>query len=112
MKGVDLSHYYSLQKPSKTQITKPLREVNMIGFKDFAPQVVKKGIFKTKFESFEAAVGAANAWMEFNDIDVVNVETVVLPRMHQEEGTTDVALTSMGDMMDVWYQFVRVWYKR
>ncbi|MCK4998506.1 MAG: hypothetical protein KAS23_03190 [Anaerohalosphaera sp.] len=83
----------------------------MITFEDFAPQITKKGMFSTKYQSFEAAVAAANEWIEGNGIEIVNIETVVLPRIHQEDGTTDPSLTSMGDMLDTWHQFVRVWYR-
>ena len=83
----------------------------MIMFKDFAPQVTKKSFFSVKLQSFQEAVGAANEWIEDSNIDVVNIETVVLPEIWREEGTTDTNLTTSGDMMNTWYQFIRVWYR-
>ncbi len=83
----------------------------MYHFKDFAPQIKKKGFFKTDFQSFEEALSAANAWITNSKIDVVNIETVVLPEMWREDGTIDTDLTTSGDMMNSWYQFIRVWYK-
>ena len=46
-------------------------------------------------------------------VDVVNVETVVLPNIwsQYEEGTTDPALHTSGDMASQWNQFIRVWYR-
>lgn len=83
----------------------------MFKFKDFAPQITKKSIFKVDLQTFEEALAAANAWITKNQIDVVNIETVVLPEMWREEGTTDTYLTTSGDMMNSWYQFIRIWYK-
>jgi hypothetical protein len=83
----------------------------MFQFKDFAPQMTKKGIFKVDFQTFDEALAAANAWMTKNQIDVVNIETVVLPEMWGEDGTTDTDLTTSSDMMNSWYQFIRIWYK-
>lgn len=84
----------------------------MIYFEDFAPQIIKSGFFSRTFESFDAAVAAANEWIAHNGIDVVNIETVVLPEMWGEDGTTDTDLTTSGDMMNTWHQFIRVWYRK
>ncbi|MHC4118425.1 MAG: hypothetical protein ACYSWO_13070 [Planctomycetota bacterium] len=82
----------------------------MIRFKDFAPQIKKKGFFKTDFQTFEQALAAANEWVAGNRIDVINIETVVLPEMWREGGTTDTHLTTSAEMMSSWHQFIRVWY--
>ncbi len=83
----------------------------MIRFKDFAPQITKQGFFKKEFQSFDEAVSAVNDWVSRHQVDVINIETVVLPEMWSEEGTTDTNLTTSGDMMNSWYQFIRLWYK-
>lgn len=87
----------------------------MIGFADFVPRVLEGAGFFTSatFESFEAALDAANAWVAQHDVRVVNVETVVLPNMWEsgEEGTQDVDLATSGDMYSQWHQFIRVWYE-
>ena len=83
----------------------------MYCFKDFAPQVVKKGFFKTDYESFEEALNAANAWIKDHNIEVLNIETVVLPNMWNEGGTADIKHTS-SQSGSYWYQFIRVWYKK
>ena len=85
----------------------------MLAFRDFAPQVLKEGGWFTPaaFENFDAAVKAANAWIGDESIDVVNVETVVLPNIYApfEEGTQDPELSHTNYAR--WYQFVRVWYR-
>ena len=86
----------------------------MIKFQDFAPQVtVTQGIvFSSRsVDTFQSALDEANAWISRHAIEVLNIETVVLPEMHSEEGTTDTDLTTSGEMMSSWYQFIRVWYK-
>ncbi len=89
-------------------------------FQDFAPQ---RSEAMTRFlglsipsaqivGSFEECVAAARAWVEQNEVEVINVETVVLPNIYRsgEEGTSDPELRTSGDMHSRWYQFVRVWY--
>lgn len=83
----------------------------MYHFKDFAPQLVKKGFFKIDYESFEEVLAAANAWIRDHNIEVLNIETVVLPNMWKAGGSTDMAHTS-SDSGSFWYQFIRVWYKK
>ena len=46
-----------------------------------------------------------------NRLDIVTVETVVLPNLWDEEGSEDPEITTSGDMMSTWHQFVRVWYR-
>ncbi len=83
----------------------------MINFKDFAPKIKKQGIFKTYFEALGEALVAANKWIDAGRINVVNIETVVLPEIWSEDGTTDVDLRTSGEMSSSWHQFIRVWYK-
>lgn len=83
----------------------------MYHFKDFAPQVVKKGFFKTDYESFEKALDAANAWIRDHNIEVLNIETVVLPNMRKTGGTTDTAHIP-SQRGSFWHQFIRVWYRK
>lgn len=83
----------------------------MIRFEDFAPKLVKSGFFSREFESFEAALAGANGWIADNGIDVVNIETVVLPQIWREDGTTDVDLRVGGETSCTWHQFIRVWYE-
>ncbi|MFT7639970.1 MAG: hypothetical protein ACI9G1_001708 [Pirellulaceae bacterium] len=87
----------------------------IICFKDFLPQMTEAPrLFKVaEYEPFELAVMTANEWIEEHSIDIVNMETVVLPNVWSrfEEGTTDPSLGTSGDSPSHWHQFVRVWYR-
>ena len=87
----------------------------MICFKDFLPQMLEPPTLLrvAEYESFDQAVIAANLWIKEHDIDVVNMETVVLPNLwsRYEEGTTDSSIGTSGDSPSHWHQFVRVWYR-
>ena len=84
-------------------------------FQDFVPKVIQPGGFlrPAAYESFAECVAEAGAWIQRHGIDVINVETVVLPNIRNpgEEGPADVELHASGEMFSHWYQFVRVWYR-
>lgn len=85
----------------------------MYHFKDFAPQVVKKGFFKAEYESFEEVLAAANAWIRDHNIEVLNIETVVFPDIKREVGQTRICPISLVEIGNSYrYQFLRVWYKK
>ncbi|HCX20435.1 MAG: hypothetical protein CMB80_13735 [Flammeovirgaceae bacterium] len=83
--------------------------------KDFVPEKSKGGMFKSgKMQTFQEVLDIANDWIAQNpQYNVVNVETVVLPNIHEkdEEGSTDTELWTGGESSSNWYQLVRVWYK-
>jgi hypothetical protein len=85
----------------------------MLAYKDFYPKIEEKGGYFTpdKWQSLEAAMADANAWLTESKVSVLNVETVVLPNMWSdyEEGPQDAHLTALGTRVN-WYQFIRVWY--
>lgn len=87
----------------------------MISFRDFTPAVKDRGgLFRQPtMEELSAAVARANEWAADNDIQVINIETVVLPNIHLpgEEGSADTQLHTSGDMGSRWHQFIRVWYQ-
>jgi hypothetical protein len=63
----------------------------MIAYRDFAPgQVSAPALMKpATYESLDQALAAANAWIRSNAIEVLSVETVVLPNLWtpHSEGT-------------------------
>ncbi|MBD1919399.1 hypothetical protein [Leptolyngbya sp. SLC-A1] len=61
----------------------------MIQCKDFAPRIIERRPFggASEYESFSEVVSAVNRWIESTTIQVINVETVVLP--DRIEGTSD-----------------------
>jgi hypothetical protein len=88
----------------------------MIAYRDFAPrQIAAGGLLKApEFESFDRALAEANAWIESDRVEVVTIETVVLPNVWSpyEEGTKDANIITQGDFATHWNQFVRVWYRK
>jgi len=87
----------------------------MIEFKDFVPEMKDKGgLFRQPgMEELAEALEKANEWIAANNVDIVNVETVALPNIHNpgEEGSTDTRLYDTGNMT-TWHQFIRVWYRK
>ena len=94
----------------------------MIQFKDFAPRITDRGPFggPSEYESFSEVVSAVNQWIASTTIQVINVETVVLP--DRIEGTSDdvYGLTTSNAFHPVMisqglaincFQCVRVWYR-
>jgi hypothetical protein len=95
----------------------------VIAFRDFVPQPLNypgpsQGLFGLskvpEFETFEAAVASANAWIAREAIRVIHVETVVLPHVYIPNAR-DVSQTGHavveGHKVAFWEQFVRVWYE-
>lgn len=87
----------------------------MIYFRDFEPRLLQAaGIFNAaQYENVHTILQEVNDWIRDENIQVVNIETVVLPNMHNwgEEGTTDPELRTGGEVGSTWHQFFRVWYK-
>jgi hypothetical protein len=87
----------------------------MIRFQDFVPKMTATAGFlkPAEFEPFDLALAAANDWLRENQVDVINVETVVLPNIwsRYEEGSTDTELGTSGESPSHWHQFIRVWYR-
>lgn len=83
--------------------------------KDFVPVKQKGTMFKAgKIQTFQETLDAANQWIKENpQIEVLNVETVVLPNIHEsdEEGSMDTELWTGGESSSHWYQLLRVWYR-
>jgi hypothetical protein len=86
----------------------------MFAFKDFVPRMIQgEGFFsEAEFESFESAVQAASQWARSKGVTVLNIETVVLPNIWDEDesGPRDPSLSASGKHHTQWHQFVRVWY--
>lgn len=71
-----------------------------IAFKDFERQVVQRHLLKGSiYENAAGLVERANAWIEENSIDVLNVESL--------------STFGSGDDTSVshWYSGIRIWYR-
>ena len=86
----------------------------MIDFYDFVPKIMERGGFLRAdcFEELSDVMKDVNFWIDANNIDVVNIETVVLPNMHRESGSEDADIRVNDDFTSSWHQFIRVWYRR
>nr|WP_315889721.1 hypothetical protein [Kovacikia minuta] len=95
----------------------------MIQCKDFAPRITEQVPFggPSDYESFSGVVNAVNQWIANTTIQVINVETVVLPDWSIESTSDDVyGVTTSNGYYPVmisqglpikWFQCVRVWYR-
>ncbi|MGB7314166.1 MAG: hypothetical protein WA939_14645 [Nodosilinea sp.] len=94
----------------------------MIKHKDFAPRITERGSFggPSEYESFSEVVSAVNQWIENTPIQVINVETVVLPDRIEGTGDGDHGVTTSNVFYPVMisqglaiscFQCVRVWYR-
>ncbi|MFT4736313.1 MAG: hypothetical protein ACI8QD_000162 [Cyclobacteriaceae bacterium] len=84
-----------------------------ISVKDFVPEKTKGGMFKSgKIDKFNDILGDMNEWIEQNSPTIVNIETLLLPNIHEsdEEGSQDTELYTAGEASSNWYQIIRVWY--
>lgn len=82
----------------------------MIKFRDFVPPQEQLGLLgKPSLTTVEAAVDAANNWIDSFSIEIFNVETLLLPNVRKDEETIEAELSSDGETF--WYQVVRVWYR-
>jgi len=85
----------------------------VIAYRDFVPEAVPRLPGRPAGPaSFDSAVAAANRWIQSERVDVLGVETVVLPNIHSpfEMGTGDADLTATESSR--WFQVVRVWYEK
>jgi hypothetical protein len=82
-----------------------------LSFKDFLPEIKKKGFFNDSYEPLRESLRRTNDWIDAENPEVINVETVVLPNVHDEEGNEDPDITTSGERRSTWHQFIRVWYK-
>jgi hypothetical protein len=80
-----------------------------IQFRDFFPREMDSSFFFTKYAPLEDTVAKANEWIASEGVDVLNVETVLLPGVGRSRKTTGTVQTTGGH--DGWYQVVRVWYR-
>ncbi|MFK7951638.1 MAG: hypothetical protein AB8B73_02235 [Ekhidna sp.] len=88
----------------------------MIEHIDFTPKLTKKGgLFKSaQIETFGDIVSSMNEWISQNSYEIINIETVLLPNIHDsdEEGSDDTMLGTGRESSSHWYQLIRVWYKK
>jgi len=87
----------------------------MIAYQDFLPQVTQAGgVFKNaQHESFDQMIARINQWITAHCIQVLNIETIVLPNIQLagHNSTHSTYRTSGHNLAtNQWYPVVRVWY--
>jgi hypothetical protein len=92
----------------------------MLRYQDFVPKMHKApavgmfgGISMGLFETFDAAVQAAGAWIKDHRIDVIQIETVVLSGLaggSLSSQPAGLAVPPLQGSALFWHQFIRVWY--
>lgn len=83
-------------------------------FKDFTRQRVATSFWAgDTFAPLEDTAQEASAWIDEHGIQVINVETVVLPLSQFSGGQVDPDATPKagGRFNAEWHQFIRVWYR-
>lgn len=87
----------------------------MIRFKDFEAVVLKPGglLSHPRKKGLDSALGELNRWVDSEGVEVINVETVLLPNLHSQENPTtrDALMTTSLKLSSTWSQIVRVWYR-
>ncbi|KVP17295.1 hypothetical protein [Burkholderia ubonensis] len=85
-----------------------------VKFKDFTRKQTGSSFWSgDTFESLEATVQTASAWSDEHGIQVINIETVVMPSSAFSGGEIDTNATpdAGGKYSSTWHQFIRVWYR-
>jgi hypothetical protein len=94
----------------------------MIQCKDFAPRITERGPFggASDYESFSKVLSEVNQWIASTTIQVINVETVVLPDSLKSTSDGVYGVTVSNGVYPVvisqgvtikCFQCVRVWYR-
>ena len=82
-----------------------------IAFKDFFPTVLRSGILSSEFEPFPKVVQRVNEWIASSGVQVLNVETLVLPNVSNEAEAQQTNIRTSGEVSSYWRQMLRVWYE-
>ena len=82
-----------------------------IAFKDFFPTVQRAGFLSSDYEPFSAVVDRANEWITASGVQVLNVESLVLPNVSNEAGAQLTNIRTSGEVSSYWRQILRVWYE-
>lgn len=81
-----------------------------ITYKDFFPRLITPGFFVDEYEPLPSTVDRANQWLSEANVEVLNIETVVLPNIDRAADANQTGIRTSGEMSSFWYQVVRVWY--
>jgi hypothetical protein len=78
-----------------------------IQFEDFFPGIKSKGFWSTtKYASVSETLAQANRWVTHNRIEVLNIETVVLPVVSSSSAKGAIVTLQQAN----WCQIIRIWH--
>jgi hypothetical protein len=81
----------------------------MIAFYDFIPQRQSK----REYENIHEMVSRVNRWIEQYQIDVLNIETLLVPNLPADTAESRWVRSDLSVSITLsTYQFVRVWYRQ
>lgn len=86
----------------------------MIQFKDFRPEPTQEGWFNVFWPTLDVLVATMNQWAADAAVEIVNVETVIVPTLASGTASTHLAAESwdLGAYQTMpAFQFIRVWYR-
>jgi len=81
-----------------------------LNYQDFAPMIVKAGLFNSDYEPFASVVARARIWLREYKVRVINIETVVLPNLLGVDSASGEPIRIGSETSSTWHQVVRVWY--
>jgi hypothetical protein len=83
-----------------------------IMFRDFIPQIQSKKLFGTlrDYEDPREIVTRINRWIEQEQITVLSVETLLMPKMPSADAENVPTLLETYSEVPKSYQAIRVWY--
>lgn len=76
-----------------------------IAYQDFTPAVLEEKLLSTKCEDLPPIVARANEWIQSHTVQVINLETVDMPRGGDAHNMVDDGAGSTA------YRLLRVWYQ-
>lgn len=85
----------------------------MFDFRDFVPSRSRGGglLSRPRYETLRAVVAEARRWAAREGVEVINIETLMLPDLWEQDGGSErPALRQVGERV-TWNQCVRVWYR-
>jgi hypothetical protein len=80
-----------------------------IHFKDFVPNVNANGLFLQEYESIEETLLRVNRWITQHNVEVLNIETVLVPTTLCKDQDTNSKYNSW-QVGSISCQVIRVWH--
>lgn len=84
----------------------------MLTFKDFVPEIQKRVLgMATAYESIHEVLTRVNRWLEHDQIELFNVETLLLPEHPGASAENPPARMVGSAHSSSTLQIIRVWYR-